>query len=206
MHFPIPPNQPSDIIYDTTNMPIYDSFIQNQPNATDFGKLSSCTSPSSSCSNLYVDHLQNFNQQHRGSVPYIHKPYTATSRRHTEGSISIPKSRKRKTEVPTTDESKRKEFLERNRQAALKCRQRKKQWLADLQQRVEFLTSDNEQLQSQASYLKEQVLNLKTLLLAHVDCKVAQSNGTTANVIQSVSNLSSVNNFSDNVTATNFQF
>merc|ERR1711939_1241313 len=37
-----------------------------------------------------------------------------------------------------TDEEKRRNFLERNRVAALKCRQRKKQWLANLQAKVEM--------------------------------------------------------------------
>ncbi|OZJ05024.1 hypothetical protein BZG36_02143 [Bifiguratus adelaidae] len=75
------------------------------------------------------------------------------------------------------DEEKRKNFLERNRQAALKCRQRKKQWLANLQSKVEYLTNDNEQLQHQASSLREEIINLKTLLLAHKDCPIAQANG-----------------------------
>lgn len=61
--------------------------------------------------------------------------------------------------------------------AALKCRQRKKQWLANLQAKVEFLTNDNENLQNQAQSLREEIINLKTLLLAHKDCPIAQANG-----------------------------
>jgi hypothetical protein len=61
--------------------------------------------------------------------------------------------------------------------AALKCRQRKKQWLSDLQNKVEYLSNDNEKLQSQATSLREEIINLKTLLLAHKDCAVAQANG-----------------------------
>ncbi|KAI8374322.1 uncharacterized protein BYT42DRAFT_500142, partial [Radiomyces spectabilis] len=72
------------------------------------------------------------------------------------------------------DEEKRKNFLERNRQAALKCRQRKKEWLQNLQTRVEYLTVDNEQLQLQTSSLREELLNLKTILLAHKDCPIGQ--------------------------------
>jgi hypothetical protein len=94
-----------------------------------------------------------------------------------------PKKYVRKRNPPQEGE-KREQFLERNRQAALKCRQRKKKWLEELQGLVEYLNTDNEQLHSQATYLREEVLNLKTLLLAHVDCKVAQSNGTTAQMIQ----------------------
>ncbi|RCI02666.1 hypothetical protein CU098_012156 [Rhizopus stolonifer] len=151
--------------------------------------------------------------QHRGSLPIIQPDQYTTNiqptittapyaRRHTEGSISAAtryanQTRKQKTEsqkhkktngADSSEEDKRKHFLERNRQAALKCRQRKKQWLADLQHRVEFLSTDNEQLQSQATMLREEVINLKTLLLAHRDCKVAQANGTTVSMIQNVSN------------------
>jgi hypothetical protein len=68
--------------------------------------------------------------------------------------------------------------------AALKCRQRKKQWLNNLQAKVEFLTSDNERLQIQSESLKEEIINLKTLLLAHKECPVAQANGFHAGAIQ----------------------
>lgn len=76
-----------------------------------------------------------------------------------------------------TDEEKRRSFLERNRQAALKCRQRKKQWLANLQGKVEFYSSENDGLSSQVGALREEIVNLKTLLLAHKDCAVAHANG-----------------------------
>ena len=64
--------------------------------------------------------------------------------------------------------------------AALKCRQRKKQWLNNLQAKVEMLSNENEQLQVQAEAMREEIVNLKTLLLAHKDCSMAQSNGFTA--------------------------
>ncbi|CAG8982826.1 hypothetical protein HYALB_00006635 [Hymenoscyphus albidus] len=76
-----------------------------------------------------------------------------------------------------TDEEKRKNFLERNRVAALKCRQRKKQWLANLQQKVEIFSSENDQLSQQISSLREEVVNLKTILMAHKDCPVSASQG-----------------------------
>ncbi|GAN03286.1 hypothetical protein MAM1_0037c02738 [Mucor ambiguus] len=123
------------------------------------------------------------------------------NRRYTDGSIpastasssssSTRKGRKQRISSVSSsskedddEESKRKHFLERNRQAALKCRQRKKQWLANLQHRVEYLSTDNEQLQSQATMLREEVINLKTLLLAHKDCAVAQRAGVTVGMIQ----------------------
>ncbi|KAK5987094.1 Transcription factor atf1 [Cladobotryum mycophilum] len=76
-----------------------------------------------------------------------------------------------------TDEEKRKNFLERNRVAALKCRQRKKQWLANLQSKVEMFSSENDALTAQITQLREEVVNLKTLLLAHKDCPVTQQQG-----------------------------
>ncbi|KAI1814003.1 Aft1 HRA domain-containing protein [Poronia punctata] len=76
-----------------------------------------------------------------------------------------------------TDEEKRKNFLERNRVAALKCRQRKKQWLANLQSKVELYSSENDALTAQIAQLREEVVNLKTLLLAHKDCPVTQQQG-----------------------------
>ncbi|KAI1314528.1 hypothetical protein EDD11_002044 [Mortierella claussenii] len=81
------------------------------------------------------------------------------------------------------EEEKRKNFLERNRQAALKCRQRKKQWLANLQQKVEYLTNDNEHLQNQTVALRDEIIHLKALLLAHKDCPVAQANGVYVDTI-----------------------
>jgi len=62
------------------------------------------------------------------------------------------------------DEEKRKNFLERNRQAALKCRQRKKAWLASLQARVEYLTTDNEQLQTTVARQAQEIMYLKSAL------------------------------------------
>ncbi|KAI1207335.1 Aft1 HRA domain-containing protein [Annulohypoxylon truncatum] len=87
-----------------------------------------------------------------------------------KGDGSHPKSK-------MTDEEKRKNFLERNRVAALKCRQRKKQWLANLQSKVEMFSSENDALTAQISQLREEVVNLKTLLLAHKDCPVTQQQG-----------------------------
>ncbi|KAI0392090.1 Aft1 HRA domain-containing protein [Xylariaceae sp. FL0594] len=78
------------------------------------------------------------------------------------------------TKSKMTDEEKRKNFLERNRVAALKCRQRKKQWLANLQSKVELYTTENDNLTAQITSLREEVVNLKTLLLAHKDCPVTQ--------------------------------
>lgn len=63
------------------------------------------------------------------------------------------------------------------RVAALKCRQRKKQWLANLQAKVELFTSENDALTATVTQLREEIVNLKTMLLAHKDCPVSQAQG-----------------------------
>jgi ATF/CREB family transcription factor len=59
----------------------------------------------------------------------------------------------------------------------LKCRQRKKQWLANLQNKVEVYSNENDQLSQQLNGLREEVVNLKTLLLAHKDCPITHQQG-----------------------------
>ncbi|KAL4918863.1 Aft1 HRA domain-containing protein [Aspergillus aurantiobrunneus] len=88
-----------------------------------------------------------------------------------------PTQKKKGEGKKMTDEEKRKNFLERNRVAALKCRQRKKQWLANLQAKVELFTSENDALTTTVTQLREEIVNLKTLLLAHKDCPVSQAQG-----------------------------
>ncbi|KAI0029523.1 hypothetical protein K488DRAFT_80108 [Vararia minispora EC-137] len=73
---------------------------------------------------------------------------------------SPPAGKKGQQKKPETEEEKRKNFLERNRQAALKCRQRKKAWLAQLQAKVEFLTQENERLQAALVSAREEIARL----------------------------------------------
>ena len=59
--------------------------------------------------------------------------------------------------------------------AALKCRQRKKAWLANLQSKVEMLTTDNDTLQQTVTNLKEEIQSLRAILQAHANCPVAST-------------------------------
>lgn len=77
-----------------------------------------------------------------------------------------------------TEEEKRKNFLERNRQAALKCRQRKKAWLANLQSKVESLERENEGLEMTIGRLREEIESIRSILLVHHDeCLIRVGNG-----------------------------
>jgi ATF/CREB family transcription factor len=69
-----------------------------------------------------------------------------------------------RSKAPMTEEEKRKNFLERNRQAALKCRQRKKAWLAQLQAKVEYLENENERLTNALVSSREEISRLSAIV------------------------------------------
>uniref|UniRef100_A0A2K5Z4H8 Cyclic AMP-dependent transcription factor ATF-2 n=1 Tax=Mandrillus leucophaeus TaxID=9568 RepID=A0A2K5Z4H8_MANLE len=69
-------------------------------------------------------------------------------------------------------DEKRRKFLERNRAAASRCRQKRKVWVQSLEKKAEDLSSLNGQLQSEVTLLRNEVAQLKQLLLAHKDCPV----------------------------------
>lgn len=72
------------------------------------------------------------------------------------------------------------------RVAALKCRQRKKQWLANLQQKVEIFSTENDALAATVTQLREEIVGLKTLLLAHKDCPVSHQQGISGLAMQQI--------------------
>ncbi|XP_078408185.1 cyclic AMP-dependent transcription factor ATF-2 isoform X2 [Cetorhinus maximus] len=69
-------------------------------------------------------------------------------------------------------DEKRRKFLERNRAAASRCRQKRKVWVQSLEKKAEDLSSTNVQLQNEVTLLRNEVAQLKQLLLAHKDCPV----------------------------------
>ncbi|XP_034550263.1 cyclic AMP-dependent transcription factor ATF-2 isoform X2 [Notolabrus celidotus] len=79
--------------------------------------------------------------------------------------------RRRRTTSENPDEKRRK-FLERNRAAASRCRQKRKVWVQSLEKKADDLNSVNGQLQSEVTLLRNEVAQLKQLLLAHKDCPV----------------------------------
>ncbi|KAI7794198.1 Activating transcription factor 7a [Triplophysa rosa] len=79
--------------------------------------------------------------------------------------------RRRRTADDDPDE-RRQRFLERNRAAASRCRQKRKVWVNSLEKKAEELTSFNVSLSNEVSHLRNEVAHLKQLLLAHKDCPV----------------------------------
>lgn len=67
-------------------------------------------------------------------------------------------------------EKRRKRNLERNRAAASKCRQRKKQWQDGLERRKMELESRYKALTLESKELMDEVTQLKNLVMAHATC------------------------------------
>ncbi|XP_062314543.1 cyclic AMP-dependent transcription factor ATF-7a isoform X2 [Osmerus eperlanus] len=87
--------------------------------------------------------------------------------------------RRRRTAEDDPDE-RRQRFLERNRAAASRCRQKRKVWVNSLEKKAEELNSMNVSLSNEVSLLRNEVAHLKQLLLAHKDCPVTTLQKKTA--------------------------
>lgn len=114
--------------------------------------------------------------------------HTNTNKR--KSSVGQPKSKSRKIKLeideededdmepsspedplkpPKTEAEKRKNFLERNRVAASKCRQRKKQLLQKMEDELSFYSTGYRELSSHVSQLRDALLSLKELADLHKD-------------------------------------
>ncbi|CAL1292040.1 unnamed protein product [Larinioides sclopetarius] len=79
----------------------------------------------------------------------------------------------RKRREPGDDpDEKRRRSLERNRAAATRCREKRKQWINALERKADELANTNTHLQHEVSQLRNEVAHLKSMLLAHKDCPV----------------------------------
>jgi len=103
----------------------------------------------------------------------------ARGRRSSSNTSSQANKRAKTGNGDEVEDERRKNFLERNRQAALKCRQRKKQWLQSLQQKVEFYAHEHEQLTAEIQDLRGELLQLKQVLHSHRDCPSMRAHGLT---------------------------
>ncbi|KAH6644367.1 hypothetical protein C7974DRAFT_383386 [Boeremia exigua] len=87
-----------------------------------------------------------------------------------------PKSQPQMVEAFTADgfpfqvSSARQSHLEKNRVAAHKCRQRKKEYIGSLEGRAREFSAKNKALKENVSMLREEVLSLKNEVLRHAGC------------------------------------
>ena len=98
------------------------------------------------------------------------------------GNLSSPKTRRRSTaasietstgtaaEDGDEDESKRAEFLERNRIAASKCRHKKKEWTNNLEAAARQASQQSRELQAIVAELQSELIHYQNELLAHQHC------------------------------------
>ena len=68
-------------------------------------------------------------------------------------------------------DARRSKFLERNRVAASKCRQKKKEWTQGLERRARDLQKDRNNLRVLMESLREELYYLKTQCMEHRDCE-----------------------------------
>ncbi|CCF36639.1 bZIP transcription factor [Colletotrichum higginsianum] len=98
---------------------------------------------------------------------------TSKSSRTTDpADASPPRKKGRKSKAPAQGENdgKRDKFLERNRVAASKCRQKKKEWVSDLQETKQGLENQHAQLQMEYNGLVNEVTRMKNELMSHANC------------------------------------
>ncbi|XP_045560826.1 cyclic AMP-dependent transcription factor ATF-2 isoform X2 [Salmo salar] len=100
----------------------------------------------------------------------LHQPATSTTASPAQHTTTTG-GRQRRATSEDPDEKRRK-FLERNRGAVSRCRQKRKVWVSSLEKKAEDLNSMNGQLQNEVTLLRNEVDQLKHLLLAHKDCPV----------------------------------
>jgi hypothetical protein len=104
---------------------------------------------------------------------------TAVPRRRRRSSSGQTVSRRQRKGVSFDEhpqdvqEAKRRRFLERNRVAASKCRQKKKAWMQDLESDARTAQNTSRQLKAVVGMLREEILQLKNELLKHNTCDCA---------------------------------
>ncbi|XP_055359244.1 cyclic AMP-responsive element-binding protein 5 isoform X4 [Betta splendens] len=136
-------------------------------------------------------HPQGHNPHHNSHNPHLHPGHPHQTSPHppmhsasqmspatqqmqpTQTLQSPPPSGGRRRRVVDEDpDERRRKFLERNRAAATRCRQKRKVWVMSLEKKAEELTQTNMQLQNEVTMLKNEVTQLKQLLLTHKDCPI----------------------------------
>ena len=86
------------------------------------------------------------------------------------------------------EESRRSKFLERNRVAASKCRQKKKEWTQNLENRARQLQKENGSLRLMLESLRDEMLFIKGEMLKHTGCGCEQIQAFLNSSINSIDN------------------
>ncbi|KAH7113226.1 hypothetical protein B0J11DRAFT_497493 [Dendryphion nanum] len=113
---------------------------------------------------------------HIHTTPASHQTPITSNPQPPKRKRGRPKSQPQMVEAFTADgypiqvSSARQSHLEKNRVAAHKCRQRKKEYIGGLEARAREFSSKNKALKDNVAMLREEVLTLKNEVLRHAGC------------------------------------
>lgn len=100
------------------------------------------------------------------------KPQTTRARKQSISSAAMQQQQTSEPELEgEEDDSKRNRFLERNRIAASKCRQKKKEWVHDLEETKHELECRNSSLHMEHDALIVELTKMKNALMSHANCR-----------------------------------
>ncbi|KAF4451472.1 Transcription factor atf21 [Fusarium austroafricanum] len=109
--------------------------------------------------------------------PPAEPPSKTPRRRRASKAASIKEEEDEDEDGAELDESdKRNKFLKRNRIAASKCRQKKKEWVSNLEDTRYGLEHENNALHKQYNGLVDELSTIKNQLMQHASCNDANIN------------------------------
>ncbi|KAM0269653.1 hypothetical protein ACHAQH_009673 [Verticillium albo-atrum] len=112
----------------------------------------------------------------RSTPPALDQQSSRSTDPSAEPPPSPPKKQQKRKKAPSgstqpiKEDPKRDVFLQRNRVAASKCRQKKKEWMSDLQDTKQDLENQNMQLHAEYNGLLGEITSLKDQLMSHAAC------------------------------------
>ncbi|XP_029451057.1 cyclic AMP-dependent transcription factor ATF-7 isoform X1 [Rhinatrema bivittatum] len=122
----------------------------------------------------------------QGQILMVHPDAPSPAQPQVSPAQPTPSTGGRRRRATEEDpDERRQRFLERNRAAASRCRQKRKVWVSSLEKKAEELTSQNVQLSNEVTLLRNEVAQLKQLLLAHKDCPVTALQKKTQGYLES---------------------
>uniref|UniRef100_A0A673CFV5 Activating transcription factor 7a n=1 Tax=Sphaeramia orbicularis TaxID=375764 RepID=A0A673CFV5_9TELE len=169
-------NSPSGYIHSEAKMRLKAALSQQSPSGHSMGIMAMGSSPmvpqKAEQSQLLVQHPD------------------APSPAQPQVSPAQPTGGRRRRTADDDPDERRQRFLERNRAAASRCRQKRKLWVSSLEKKAEELSNLNVSLSNEVSLLRNEVAHLKQLLLAHKDCPVTTLQKKTAYLEESMKDSS----------------
>jgi hypothetical protein len=164
-------------IWDTqldNSMALFEGLVQHHGDGQATAVAEDLEAPSSAANSASRRTSKTSRTSSKSSVPSL-----ASIHSHPKKRVRKP-SRKKQEQQPMVvkkesvsggeDDPKRTKYLERNRVAASKCRQKKKEWVHDLDETKAELESKHTNLQREYSVLLDEVSKMKNYLMTHAGC------------------------------------